>query len=48
MIYQVKKQVLSFDEIEVGTSLFIVPSSLVAELTRIIASKGYSVVEKGH
>lgn len=48
MIYKVKKQVLSFDEIDEGTSLFIVPSSLVDELIGNLASKGYSVLEKGH
>lgn len=48
MIYKVKKQVISFSEIEEGTSLFIVPSSLVEELTRIIVSKGYAVLEKAH
>lgn len=48
MIYKVKKQVLAFSEIEEGTSLFIVPSSLVAELISHLAAKGYSVLEKGH
>ena len=48
MIYQVKKQVLNFKDCEVGTSLFIVPSSLVEELIHNLASKGYSVLEKGH
>lgn len=48
MIYQVKKQALHFEDCEVGTSLFIVPNSLVQELSRIIVSKGYSVLEKGH
>lgn len=48
MIYKVKKQVLSFDEIEEGTSLFIVPSSLVEEVIHFLSSKGFSVLEKGH
>lgn len=48
MIYKVKKQVLHFEDIEDGTSLFIVPSSFVHELTRIIVSKGYAVLEKAH
>lgn len=48
MIYKVKKQVLNFEEIQEGTSLFIVPSSLVEELIRFIVSKGNSVQEKDH
>lgn len=48
MIYKVKKQVLNFDDIEDVTSLIIVPSSFVEELTRFIVSKGYSVLEKSH
>ena len=48
MIYKVEKQVLNFNDLEVGTSLFIVPSSLVEDLRRIIVSKGYAVLEKAH
>lgn len=48
MIYQVQKQVLNFNDLEVGTSLFIVPSSLVEDLIHAVSSKGYSVIEKSH
>ena len=48
MIYKVNKQLLNFNDIEDGTSLFIVPSSFVDELISIIHSKGFSVLEKLH